>query len=152
MPEEDKEENLEKLVREKDLLERAGQVLEDRERDTYDVQLKQLDVEDRKLYQGEFWAFLVAKIFVVGMAIWFIGFSINILSLSFDNIEKYKEISWHIPVVIFISLVSGIVAVLAILLKGLSRGTKYSTSDDIPLPALARSLVELYKIIPGKNS
>lgn len=105
----------------------------------------------------EFWIFQVAfKIVVILVALAFIGFSLYCLKnlfilISTENCVKFAT-NWHLPIVIIISFVSAIVAVLAILLRGLSRNRISSLAEDVPLPALARAIVELVKAISAKNS
>ena len=104
----------------------------------------------------EFWVFLlVIKGIVLFIALGFIIFSVYKLNDLFsliggENGAIFSQ-NWHLPVVIIISLVSAVVAMFAILLRGLSRNIKSSPIEDVPLPTLAKAFVELGRIISLKN-
>ena len=143
--------DINKLIKEKNI-KTEGEAYEDHVSGVYNKQLKELDVGDRKLVQIEFWTFLIAKAIVVFFALWFLGLSFNILSISLDLYSITKITDWRIPAIIAVSFVSGIVAVIAILLRGLSRNKTSSLVDDAPLPAFAKAIVELARAISSKNS
>lgn len=97
----------------------------------------------------EFWFFLAAKSVVALSALVFILFSALKLNELFSLITPENcaifVANWHLPVVVVVSFVSAIVAVLAILLRGLSRATKQSEYDDVPTPVLLRAILEFYR-------
>ena len=126
-----------------------------------DLELKRFKVriqkEVHRQVKWEFWIFQVFfKIAVILVALAFIGFSLYCLKnlfilISTENCAKFAT-NWHLPIVIIVSFVSAIVAVLAILLRGLSKNKTSSLADDVPLPSLAKAIVELARAISSKNS
>lgn len=125
-----------------------------------DEALEKLHLDNQKEEQWQArWDFrlfrLGFKTVVLLIALWFIISSILTLNNLFSLISHEDGAAflrnWHLPVVIIISFVSAIVAMFAILLRGLSKHVKSSSIEDIPLPALARVLVELSQTISSRN-